>query len=373
MAESSGEKTELPTPKKLRDARKKGQVCSSRDVVSTAILVVMMVVCALLVSSVYGDFDQLTEMIGRLAGRQAADAVRLVGCDAVVMVVFHSFVFVTVAAVVAIAANLCQIGFLFAAEPIKPNLTKLNPAEGFKRIFSAKNFFEFAKNCFKVTFLGYLIYRLVMASYEELLTLCYGEVAELLPVLASLMKRLAVYTAFGYVLIAVVDRLFQQKNFLRQMMMTKSEVKREYREMEGSPEIKNEQRRLRNEILFGPDLTVATRKSDVVVANPTHLAVGIRYRKEEAPLPKVTVKGSDREAALIRKVALEEGIPIMEDVPLARRLFAETNIEDFIPIGLVKPVAEVLKWVKRLNEAKREERELESVRFDTPGMFNVMK
>ena len=158
-----------------------------------------------------------------------------------------------------------------------------------------------------------------------------------------------------------MDRLFQGKNFTKQMMMTKDEVKREYREMEGSAEVRQAQRQFRDEILNGPEPAKATKEADVVVTNPTHLAVGIRYRAEEAPLPKIVVAGADRTAKIIRESALEEGIPIMEDVPLARRLYALGKVEDYIPAELVEPVAEVLKWVKRLEEARREERELDEI------------
>ena len=368
MADEGGEKTEMPTAKKLRDARQKGQVCTSRDVVSTALLVVLMYLAAMLSMMLVDDLEQLITFIGRALSSQNVDAaVRQAGVDTVVMVCKHSFIFVCVAAVVGVAANLCQIGFLFTLEPLKPSLNKMNPVEGFKRIFSMKNLFEFLKNCVKVTFLSYLIWKLMVASYPEMLTLCYGTIDDIMPCLAVIMKRLAAYTAFGYIVIAVVDRLFQQKNFTKQMMMTKDEVKREYKEMEGSAEVKQAQRQFRDEILNGPDPVRATKDSSVVVTNPTHIAVAISYKPEEAPLPKVAVMGADRVAAIIRRTAMEEGIPIMENVPLARRLYAEAKVEEFIPLALVEPVAQVLKWVKSLNDAKKEDAALDSVQVEDLG------
>ena len=368
MADEGGEKTEMPTAKKLRDARQKGQVCTSRDVVSTALLVVLMYLAAMLSMMLVDDLEQLITFIGRALSSQNVDAaVRQAGVDTVVMVCKHSFIFVCVAAVVGVAANLCQIGFLFTLEPLKPSLNKMNPVEGFKRIFSMKNLFEFLKNCVKVSFLSYLIWKLMVASYPEMLTLCYGTIDDIMPCLAVIMKRLAAYTAFGYIVIAVVDRLFQQKNFTKQMMMTKDEVKREYKEMEGSAEVKQAQRQFRDEILNGPDPVQATKDSSVVVTNPTHIAVAISYKPEEAPLPKVAVMGADRVAAIIRRTAMEEGIPIMENVPLARRLYAEAKAEEFIPLALVEPVAQVLKWVKSLNDAKKEDAALDSIQLTDLG------
>jgi len=368
VADEGGEKTEMPTAKKLRDARQKGQVCTSKDVVSTALLVVLMYLAAMLSVMLVDDLEQLITFIGRATSAQNVDgAIRQAGVNTLTVICKHSFIFVCVAAVVGVAANMCQIGFLFTFEPLKPSLNKLNPVEGFKRIFSMKNLFEFLKNCLKVGFLSYLIWKLMVASYPEMLTLCYGTIDDIMPCLSVIMKRLAAYTAFGYIVIALVDRFFQQKNFTKEMMMTKDEVKREYKEMEGSAEIKQAQRQFRDEILNGPDPVKATKGSSVVVTNPTHIAVAISYKPEEAPLPKVAVMGADKVAAIIRRTAMEEGIPIMENVPLARRLYAEAKVEEFIPLALVEPVAQVLKWVKSLNDAKKEDEALDAIKLDDLG------
>ena len=194
--------------------------------------------------------------------------------------------------------------------------------------------------------------------------MCYGTIDDIFPCLKVMLKRLAVYTAFGYIVIAIVDRLFQGRNFTKQMMMTKDEVKREYKEMEGSAEIKQAQRQFRDEILNGPDPVKATKKANVVVTNPTHLAVGVRYDAEEAPLPRICVMGADRVAKIIRETALAEGIPIIEDVPLARSLYAKGKVEDLIPEDFLEPVAEILKWAKQLKDARREEEELDSVSLE---------
>ena len=366
MAESTGEKTELPTPKKLRDARQKGQVCTSKDIVSTAILVVLFVVLGWMGVELVDDASELTSFIGARIGDSPEAATRQAIGMTVLVILKHSFIFVFIAAVIGIAANVAQIGFLFTLEPIIPKLEKLNPVEGAKKIFSMKNLFEFLKNIVKVSFLGYLIYKIILASVPDLLTMCYGTIDDVFPSLKLMLKRLAAYTAFGYIVIAVVDRLFQGRNFTKQMMMTKDEVKREYKEMEGSQEVKQAQRQFRDEILNGPDPVKATKNANVVVTNPTHLAVGIRFNAEEAPLPRICVVGEGRRAKLIRETALAEGIPIMEDVPLARALYAKGKADEFIPDTLVEPVAEILKWAKQIEDARKEEAELDSVTLEEP-------
>lgn len=364
MAESSAEKTEMPTPKKLRDAREKGQVCSSRDIVSTAELIVLLCLCAVMGAAFVGDFNALIDYIAR---RTSEDPIRTVtgGTRFFLWVVCkYSFIFAGVAALISVVATVAQTGFLFTFEPLKPDLTKVNPAEGFKKIFCKKNFFEFFKNILKVCFLSYLVWKLVVEAVPELLTLCYGTLGDVNASTLRLLKQLAVYTAFGYILIAVLDRLFQGKNYLKEMMMTKDEVKREYKEMEGSAEIKQAQREFRNELLNGPDPVLSAKKASVVVTNPTHLAIGIRYDIEEAPIPRVVAAGADRIARIIRETALAEGIPILENVPLARALWAQCRVDDFIPVELAEPVAEVLKWVKALEANRREEAELDAVEID---------
>ena len=361
MAESSGEKTEMPTPKKLRDAREKGQVCTSKDIVSTAILVVLFAVLAWTGATLMYDMEALLRFIGARVGENDAGAVRQSAAMAVLVIFKHTLVVVLVAALIGIVANVAQIGFLFTFEPIIPKLEKLSPVEGAKKIFSMKNLFEFLKNVVKVCFLGYLLYKIIWASIPELLTMCYGTVDDIFPSLELMLKRLAIYTAFGYIIIAVVDRLFQGRNFTKQMMMTKDEVKREYKEMEGSAEIKQAQRQFRDEILNGPDPAQAAKRANVVVTNPTHLAVGIRFKAEEAPLPRICALGSGLIAKIIRETALAEGIPVMENRPLARALYAKGKIEEFIPDTLIEPVAEVLKWAKQIEDARREEEELDSV------------
>ena len=150
--------------------------------------------------------------------------------------------------------------------------------------------------------------------------------------------------------IAVLDYLFERYNFMKQNRMTKDEVKREHKESEGSPEIKGKRRELHQEILNQAE---NTGKSDVVIKNPTHLAIGLRYRQGQTPLPMVTVKGRGGHARFIIKIAEKEGIPVLENVPLAHALF-HLNITDFIPGELVEPVAEVFRWVQDIKEQEQD-------------------
>ena len=205
MAEG-GEKTEMPTPKKLRDARQKGQVCTSKDVVSTALLVVLLALLGVMGVMLADDTADLIRFIGMRIGENDIPALREASRMTLYVIMKHSFIFVVVAAFVGVVANMVQIGFIFTLEPLKPDLKKINPAEGAKKIFCMKNVFEFLKNVAKVVFLGYLIYKIVEKSIPALLPMCYGTVDDIFPVLKSVLWSLACYTAFGYIVIAIVSR-----------------------------------------------------------------------------------------------------------------------------------------------------------------------
>ena len=361
MSQESGEKTEMPTPKKLRDARSKGQVCVSKDVVSTAALLAAFIFLGVLGAVLVDDFSSLISHIARSFANESSDSWRESLRAAVLMTLKHSLIFVIGVAATAVVVHVAEIGFIFTFEPMKPDLNKLNPVEGVKRIFAKKNLFEFLKNILKILFLGYLVWKIIAESAPELLTLAYGDTDDIMPAVTAICKRLAAYSLFGYAVIAAADFVFQRKDFMRQMMMTKDEVKREYKEMEGSAETKQAQRRFRDEILNGPDPAAAARKANVIVTNPTHIAVGVRYEPNEMRLPMIVAAGADSVAAVIREAAREAGIPIMENIPLARGLYALGKVDSYIPEEFIEPVAEVLKWVKRLEDARKEERELEEI------------
>ena len=360
-----GEKTEMPTPKKLRDAREKGQVNNSKDITSTALLLVLMAIVAISTPMLMTDLKELFMFLAGIFSTENEAAVNEGLKQTILVIVKYSFIVCGAAALTGVAAQLSQIGFLFTFEPLKPDLNKINPFQGAKKIFCMKNFFEFFKNTIKITFLGYLLYKLIVESIPVMLTLCYGDLETgILPVLGKIMKDLAVYTGFGYILIAFADFFFQKKNFTKQMMMTKDEVKREYKEMEGSQEIKQAQREFANEILNDPPTQQAVQDSTMIVTNPTHLAIGVRYVPNETPLPKITVKGAGPDARFIRTVAAEAGIPVMENKPLARSLYTDVKVNDYVPEELFAPLIEMLKLVKAMQQTQNEENELDSIRLD---------
>lgn len=260
----SAEKTEQPTAKKLRDARRQGQVVKSKEIVSSALILS-------LVALLMGFSDYYLEHLGKL---------------------------------LLLPAEYIDLPFRQALETILENLL------------------------------------------QELLYL-------LAPVLlVAALVVLMLVCAVGFLAIAVADYAFERHQHYKQLRMSKDEVKREYKEMEGSPEIKSKRRQFHQE-LQSSNLRADVRRSSVIVANPTHVAIGIRYRRGETPLPLVTLKHTDALALRVRRIAEEEGIPVLQRIPLARALLRDGNVDQYIPADLIQATAEVLRW-------------LESQQTDTP-------
>ena len=342
------EKTEPPTPKKLRDAREKGQVAVSKDVNSTVLLILL---CAYLGVMWETHVAMLKELIVLPANFYGEDFESSLGAamDAVISVMIKiSLPILAVTIAGGIAANYAQIGALFTFKTIKPELKKLNPVEGAKKIFNMKSLFELLKSTVKVGIIGGLIYFVIKGSIGPLLKLPYSGIEGVMMVLPTVVFRLVLFAMVAYCALAAADFAFQKFQHIKQLKMSKDEIKREYKESEGDPEIKGKRKQLHREIL--EDSTVqSTKKATVLVTNPTHRAIGIYYQSGITSLPIVAAKGADAVALKMIEIAREEGIPIMENVPLARALYDSIELHCYVNSELLEPVAEVLRWVQDLD------------------------
>lgn len=339
------EKTEDPTPKKLRDARKKGQVAKSKEVSSAALLVT---VFGLLIALMGNIIEELTHMIEAPASLYEAEFG--LALDTMVQVVTRTMIAIVLPIVAAVAAvgviaNMAQFGFLMSADAIQPKLSKLNPASGVKKIISLNNLVEFLKSFVKIIFLAILLYLIIRNSIQDLVKIPYCGKECIPQMLTKLLINVIIYTVAAFVIIAFADYVYQLYSFKKQNKMTKDEVKREYKESEGDPHIKSHRKHLHQEMLMS-DMDESVRKSKVVVTNPTHIAIALDYREGETPLPIIAAMGQNKIAERIKKIAEEEGIPIMQDVPLARGLYEEGDLNQYIPVDFIKPVAAVLRWVR---------------------------
>jgi type III secretion protein U len=348
MAEQpSGEKSEEPTQKRLSDARQKGQVAKSTDVVTTVGTFFVMETIYLTLADIYKSliklFDTAFDAISRPSTNSVMDMLQL----SVPCLLSQLFPVAIVAAFAAIIANVGQFGFLFSFEALKPDLSKLSPISGMKKIFSLKTLLELVKSTLKLTIFGVLLYYIIATSIGPLATLPFATLFNSLDIVQPMLLHFIAWFMSFYVVISLFDFILQKKLLMKELKMTKDETKREMHDMEGDPQIKGNRRRLQREMIF-EDTSTATRKSTVLVTNPTHYAAAIYYERGKTPLPVLRAKGSGFIALRMISVAREENIPIVENVPLARALYNELEVNDIVPKNLLEPITEILRWVRTL-------------------------
>ena len=344
----SGEKTEQPTDKRLRDAREQGDIAKSQEVVSAATVIAVVFFFIANTDNIFKKLLSTTDYVFSNSITMPYDeALRLIG--AAVIDCSIGIVLPIVAAVLcaALVALLSQTGFLFAPKGAIPKLENLSPAKWFKQVFSVKNLIEFIKNIIKVTVLSVAVYMATKNSFREFFKIQNSNIGSVWELSAVLLKDLAIYAIVAFSILAAIDFVYTKFKYTKDHMMSPDEVKQEYKEMEGDPYIKGKRKQLHQELIAQNSMG-NVRKAKVLVTNPTHYAVALDYEKDKTPLPVVLAKGEGLLAQRMIKVAEEDGIPIMRNVPLARSLYAEGTENAYIPADLIKPVAEVLKWVQSL-------------------------
>jgi len=356
MAESLGEKTEDATAKKLQNAREQGQVAKSQDLTSGVTLVVAVAIIAL-----YGGqiLDRFAEMIRRVLDQEIAGSVFYAGdaTDSLVESMAAVVVIVLPLMVVAFLATyvvlFVQVGWLFTVKPVQPNIGKLNPLKGIKRIIEPKNAVKTGINVIKLSAaigLTFLLMSTRLGRLAALPTLSLKGAAWL--VYVTLFEVAVLLGLFLFVL-GMIDWVYQKWQYKREQRMTKQEVKDERRSMEGDVETKRQRHRMYGELIRN-QIRGATPEADVIVTNPTHFSVAIKYDGETMNAPKVVAKGADLLAFQIRQIAEANRVPIVERPPLARALYHGTEVGQEVAPEHYSAVAELLAYVYRLDQDKRE-------------------
>jgi type III secretion protein U len=249
-----------------------------------------------------------------------------------------------------VAANYFQFGSLFAIEAIMPKGEKISPVSGFKRIFSMKQIVETLKSILKIVFLSTLLYFIIHDAIGNYIGSLACGMPCLINVTSAMLFKILNYSGFAFIVVALADFAYQRHTHTKSLMMTKEEVKREYKESEGDPHIKGKRKQLAHELATSNSGTAA-RKGSAVVVNPTHFAIVIDYRPDVTPLPIVTAKGRNLQAYYLRTQAEEAGVPVFRNVRLAHALYADVEVDEYIPDELFDAVAEVLTWVAKNKDA----------------------
>jgi type III secretion protein U len=347
----SGEKTEQPTAKKIRDARQRGEVAKSKDFTQTVLVVALF---AYLVAAGNHITEQIMELMvlpAKFIGTDFREAISIIIVEMLQAAFLILMPVLLIVLVLGIFIEGFQTGLNISFEALKPSAKKLNVISNAKNIFSKNNFVEFLKNFVKVGIISFITYILVKDALGSLMAIPYEGMVTLGALVGTLLTKMIIWIGLAYFVISMADFVWQRFQYRKKLMMSKDEVKQEFKSSEGDPLIKSQRRGLHIEMLSS-DAVSSTRKASVLVTNPTHLAIAIRYEEGDTPLPVVLAKGEGALAERMMEAARESGVPIMQNIPLARALFEQADLDHYIPSDLIEPVAEVLKLVKTLGDER---------------------
>lgn len=352
--EDKENKTEEATPKRLRDAKKRGQVAKSADLNAAVSFFIFTLLIGVLGPYILNN--GLIFMKNSLGMNFTMDMTKTNLRTMFLNNIIQYFIFFTpfalIALVIGVVINLAQVGFLFTTDPLKPDIKRLNPIEGFKNIFSKKSLFTLAKNMAKLILVFYMTYKNLKGSINQLLNSGNIGTEKLFYFLLDFIKALSLNIAIVMLGLGILDYVFQRRDHRKNLRMSKQEIKDEHKEMEGSPEIKGARRQRQRQLAMGRMMT-NIEDSTVVVTNPTHIAVVLRYDSEKDEAPVVTAKGAGYIAEKIKEKARENKIPIMENKPLARAMYKRVEIGDYVPMDLYKAIAEILAIVYQMREKNK--------------------
>jgi flagellar biosynthetic protein FlhB len=339
-------KTEEATPRKLEQAREKGDGAKTMDLASFATLSASAAVVLLaggwlsrnMAAQLLPFIAQPDQMVLEGSGGvQVLKYALMAGAPALLFVMAAT-------AFAGVSANLVQSGFRLTPDKLKPDFSKLDPRKGLERLFGPDALMQFAKSIVKVIAIGVIGWVVLKPAVEKFASLSALEPAAMLPYCVDILKRLVFSVAAFTLVIAGADFLWQRQRFLTRMRMTREEVKEDYKQTEGDPHVKARQRQLRHE-RARRRMMQAVPEATVVIMNPTHYAVALKYEQGEHAAPMCVAKGLDSLALKIRSVAEESGVPVIEDPPLARALYAAVEIEEMIPPAHFEAVAKIIGFI----------------------------
>lgn len=351
--QDDSQKTEDPTHKRLDDALKKGQVPFSREVTS---FLMILVFSFSIISLLPHILKKTTHNLSRYITEPhlfniSQDTILSLTKNAAIDMLSVMITPILILIVVIILSAILQHGFIISADSMTPKLERISPLKGFKRIFSMRSVVEFLKGLLKITVVGVVAFMAVYPEMHQLGRLASGGVIAALLLLAVLLKRMLIGICIAMFLMALIDFLYQRFEYMKSMRMSKHDIKQEFKQTEGNPEVKAKLRELRAR-RAGKRMMADVPTADVVITNPTHYSIALKYESEKTEAPILVAKGKDLIALRIREIAKENKVPIVENPPLARALFSSVEIGQEIPLEHYNAVAEVIRYVYKLKGIK---------------------
>ncbi|HVM86198.1 MAG TPA: flagellar biosynthesis protein FlhB [Candidatus Binatia bacterium] len=353
MASEDSEKTEDPTGRRIQEARDQGQVANSREVNNLFMILALTLSVVVFGGNVCRDIVNISLPFIEAPDKVPTDIGHLttMGWKLMGMLLSAGAAPLALALAAAFGAGYLQFGLILSGEQLTPDLEKISPLAGLKRIFSLRSVSEFLKGLIKLGIVGSIAFVILMPSVGDLHKLIGMEMVQLLDAIRQLADRLLMAVLACMVVITLADVIYQRYEYIKGLRMSRQELKDEARESEGDPLVKGRLRQLRME-RARKRMMAEVPKADVVVTNPTHYAVALKYDQVEMSSPKVVAKGIDKVAQRIREVAAEAGVPVVENPPLARGLYAAVEIDQEITPEFYKAVAEVIGYIYRLKRRK---------------------
>lgn len=354
MAEKDADTSEAATPYKLEEARKKGNVAKSTDFISVSALVVM-------VGVLYANGWEMTKQSARLMLTVLAQGMRtswetdwvaswigqlLISTLHILSPLFLSLI------IAAVLVGLLQTGPIFTATPLSPELNRISPMSGLKRLFSFRTIYETIKSVFKIVLLGFVSYFAIVDLIPGLLKLSALNSKSYLQSLIYLSGGVLVKMLLVLIVIAIIDFTYTRWEFSKRMRMSKRDIKDEHKQRDGDPRIRQRIRELQREMLKRSKGAGQVPSADVLITNPTHIAVALRYRHGDAAAPQVTAKGAGELARKMRLLATRHNVPIVQNRELARALFREVDFDGYVPEKWYPQLAKIMVWVYAMRESR---------------------
>lgn len=343
------EKTEKASPKKLRDAKKKGQVAKSQDLPSAFTFIASIWVVLQMSQMLYhklgdfivGTFHQISQGVttSALANLLFQSNWVIFECSIPALVLVS---------IIGVVVNFLAVGPVFAPEVFKFDIKKFDPVQNLKAKFKLRTLVELIKSLAKITIASWIIYDVMYNSLPVLISAVSLPMGATLLIFHAFLMEVVIKVGLFFIIVAVLDFVYQKKDFAKEMMMEKFEVKQEYKNSEGDPHIKSKRRQIAQEIAYQEGPTGGVKRAQAVVTNPTHLAIALGYRKDIDAAPYILAMGEDILAERIIAIAEANNIPVVRNIKLAHKLWNEGEIYEYVPEEVYEAIAEILRWINAL-------------------------
>ncbi|CAF23474.1 type III secretion system export apparatus subunit SctU [Candidatus Protochlamydia amoebophila] len=346
-----GDKTEKATPKKLKDAKKKGQIAKSQDLPTAFTFIASVAIILALASSLYHQLANFLVGTFRSVNTPELSGVIVnLFYKANEVIFLASIPTMALVALVGVTITFLTVGPVFAPEVFKFDIKKFNPVDNLKAKFKLKTLVELLKSVIKISIASYLIYKVMYNSIPVLIQTVSMPISGALIVFHAFLVEVVLKVGLFFIVVAVADFIYQKKTFAKEMMMEKFEVKQEYKNSEGDPHIKGKRRQIAQEIAYQEGPTGGVKRAQAVVTNPTHLAIAIGYERHMDAAPYILAMGKDVLAERIVKIAEKNDIPVLRNITLAHILWEQGEIYEYVPEDTYEALAEIMRWIASLKD-----------------------